>query len=806
MPNVADLLQYRHIRNTAFPFVTAPAPTDTTPKYVAGSNIMTSYKGYTELRPGFDVGLESTPTTFADQVLRTYTWRRWGGTFYIMLCTVGAVAKVWKLAVGIDSSFSLIWTSVSAEPFDFVVSNNFCFFGNGTDMRKFDGTTVTKWGIAAPSLNSVGPNGCSSGTTTGSPAWLNPSRITANDGSDATVSVTGPTAIKNNQVQVVSSGNLLGETFSFAVPATATILGIQLDIKGSCGDLAITHTPSTVAFVAQLLKAGTAVGSTRQANLVLNAVDAFVTVGGSTDLWGSTWTPADINGATFGAQIIGQSSWVRALTAGQTGDTTNYQVDYVRITITYIDSSGGAPTTSVSGTGITATTGWQYVYCYMNSITGHVSSPSPASVSTGPVANKTVNVTVTASTDPQVDKIRIFRTTDGGGGIFFEISGGPFANASTSYPDTTTDANLSIITAPTFGFNDPPPNMKGMVWFANRIWGFNNASLFFTDWEEMNIGVPEEGSVSGNAGNFFNFSDELTGLSVAQDGVIVFCAGHIFKIDGDSLDTFRRTVIANGLGCRNRATITRLGGLTAFLGNTNSVWTTDSNSLTEISQYIQPTIDNIDHSQASMTFHLQGQYRWLLLGDQGHSQTIAYDVNNQQWMPPWSIVGQGLSSGETSPGNWTLLMGQQSSKKMLQMIPNQYTDNGSTYAMSGTLNLIPLVNEHLSSGSPIIDLFYPQAPEHVAQLEYAAFEFNAVLPTTVNRMFDDDPATAIYVDLTPNVKDSPLKTVLQGTNILDKWYYDRAWAGKRVSIQFNYAAAAVNPKIYTMTLAYRQVR
>lgn len=777
MPNVADTLLERHLRNTAFAFVTAPAPTDTTPKYVAGSNLMTSYKNYTELRPGFGVGtnLETAPTTFGDPIMRTFCWRRWGGTFYIMLCTVGVVAKVYKLAIGTDASFGLIWTSTSAEPFDFVVSNNFCFFGNGTDMKKFDGTTVTKWGITAPNFATAGPNAPGTAADQGA-SWTNINNIKVSDGvyATATPGLSSTTSAAR------------GTNFGFTIPATATITGFIVEVQLGVG-VGGTLKPSMRY---QMVKAGNAVGNQE---LTFPVAAGFYALGSSSDLWGSTWSPADVNDVNFGAQF----------TCANGNVNNTWSIDFMRITIFYSDASVGAPTTSTSGTGITATTGWQYVYCYMNSVTGHVSSPSPPSASTGAVANKTVNVTVIASTDPQVDTIRIFRTTDGGGGIFFEITGGPFANASTSYPDTTTDANLSLITAPTFGFNDPPPNMKGMVWFANRIWGFNNASLFFTDWEEMNIGVPEEASVSGPAGNFWNFDSEITGLSVAQDGVIIFTAGSVFKIDGDSLDTFRRTVIAKGLGCRNRATIARLGGLTAFLANTNSIWTTDSTSLTEISQMIQPTLDNIDHSQASMTFHLQGQFRWLLLCDAGHAQTLPFDVNNQQWMPPWTIVGTSVSSGETSPGNWTLLLGQKTNNKMLQMTPNSYSDNGSTYSASGTLNLIPLVNEHLSSGSPVIDLFYPQAPGHVSYLEYVGMDTNAVLPTSVKFLADDDPATGAYTDITANIEDAPLKS--QGTNVVDKWYYARKPTMKRVSVQINWSGER-NFKLYTLSMAYRVYR
>jgi hypothetical protein len=783
MPNEADILQYRHFRTTNLSFVSATAPTSTDPNYIAGLNMMSSYKGYVERRPGFDVGLEPTPTTFADSVQRTFSWRRWSSTFYIMLCTVGTVAKVYKLAIGTDTSFSLIWTSTSAEPFDFVTSNNFCFFGNGTDMRKFDGTTVTKWGISPPNASIVGPTIAGNGTNgaTGTVSWTNPNNVTSAV-SFATAALTSGQTTKNLQAK----------GFGFAIPTTATISGIVVtyDFKAttSSGTNIITGGGG-------LLKAGITVGAQKALGSFPSTVTT-VMLGSSTDLWGSTWTAADINDANFGPYFF----------ASQGVGSNTASIKNVNVTIFYTDLSAGAPTTSTSGTGITANTGWTYVYCYQNSVTGHVSSPGAPSISTGAVANKTVNVTVVASTDPQVDTIRIFRTTDGGGGVWFEIANSPVANVSAAYPDVTTDANLSLVTAPTFGFNDPPSNAMGAVWFANRIWTFNNATLYFTDWEELSIGVPEESSVSGPAGNFWNFDSEITGLSVAQDGVIVFTAGSIFKIDGDSLDTFRRTTIAKGLGCRNRATIARLGGLTAFLANTNSIWTTDSSSLTEISSAIQPTIDNIDHSQASMAFHFQGQYRWLLLCDAGHDQTVPFDVNTEQWMPPWSIVPTAISSGETSAGNWTLLVGQKTSKKMLQMIPGQYTDNSVTYAMSGTTSPMPLVNEHMSAANPTIDLYYPQAPEHVAEMEYVAFETNAIQATTIKRMFDDDPATATFVDITAKGVNSPLKTVVQGVNIIDFWYYDRAWSGKRVSIQFNYAAANNNPKIYTMTIAYKQVR
>ena len=810
-PNVAETLQYRHVRNTALPYVTASAPTSTNPQYVDGLNVLTSYKGYLERRPGFATGLESTPTTFAGPVKRVFGWRRWNSTFFIMLNEIEATqSKVYKLAVGIDASFVLIWTSASTNVFDFVVSNNFCFFGNGLDMKKYDGTTVWNWGIEGPSTAFVGPKEPTTASTNdgglGYTLWTNPNNILLHDGSFATCPTGGTVYHASSPVvYYTSTGVLVGGTYGFAIPAGATLTGFIVEASVKTTEAGGTLNASGFQISAHITKAGSPVGSLHQSLIyALNGTAQYYSLGNSTDLWGSTWTPAEVNAAGFGIYITIVNRWSVPSGTYTLSTVTNY-VDDIRITVYYSYPNAGIPTVSLSGTGITATNGgYQYVYSYFNSTTGHISSPSSASASTGNFANKTVNVGVTASTDPQVDQIRIFRTTDGGGGVYFEITNSPVANATTTYPDTTTDANLSVITAPTYGFNDPPPAQQGFVWFANRIWGFFNNTVYFTDWEELNIGVAEESCTSGPAGNYWNFDSEVTGLSVAQDGVIIFTAGSIYKIDGDSLNTFRRTTIAKGIGCRNRATIARLGALTAFLANTNSIWTTDSNSLNEISQMIQPTLDNIDHTQASATFHIQGQNRWLLFCDAGHNQTLCYDTNTQQWMPPWSIVATACTSAETTAGNWDLLIGQETTNKMLQLTPSAYLDNGATYSAFLKTNPQPIINEHLGSGSAYIDLYYPQNPGQVAYMEYFGADFNAILPDDILYELDDDPATATYISIVANETDAPLKT--QGINVVNKWYYSRKPTGRRISIQVQWLAANSNFKLYTYSVAYRIYR
>lgn len=80
--------------------------------------------------------------------------------------------------------------------------------------------------------------------------------------------------------------------YGFAIPADATIDGIQVDLRGF-GDNASN------SITVQLLSGASPDGSTKTANVpsgsTCSSANPVTTVGGSSDLWTGTWTPADIN-------------------------------------------------------------------------------------------------------------------------------------------------------------------------------------------------------------------------------------------------------------------------------------------------------------------------------------------------------------------------------------------------------------------------------------------------------------------------------------------------------------------------------
>jgi len=175
--------------------------------------------------------------------------------------------------------------------------------------------------VALVFANTAGPNlagtGGTSGTCDGATTfcWTSPGNITANDGVNAQVALGGST--RSNELQ--------GTNFGFAIPAGSTINGITVEIKKQAVSGSGNPTDLDVTILKGGIATGTNLGHLGAGNgwLTAGGIDTY---GGSSTLWGATWTPADINASNFGVQIS-CTEWVGLpATAG---------VDFIRITITY---------------------------------------------------------------------------------------------------------------------------------------------------------------------------------------------------------------------------------------------------------------------------------------------------------------------------------------------------------------------------------------------------------------------------------------------------------------------------------------
>lgn len=170
-------------------------------------------------------------------------------------------------------------------------------------------------------MASQGPN--SPGTvvddaTVGTVAWTNPDNAKVSDNVYAT-------ALDG----AVTTHYLKASNLGFAIPAGATINGIVVEIERAGYDLGggVLVKDSAV----RIIKADGTVGTTNKGDTV-NAwpvTDTYKTYGSSSDLWGETWTSADINDVDFGVVLS-------ALLTETGPEGPNFaNVDHIRITVYY---------------------------------------------------------------------------------------------------------------------------------------------------------------------------------------------------------------------------------------------------------------------------------------------------------------------------------------------------------------------------------------------------------------------------------------------------------------------------------------
>lgn len=566
----ASKTAHRVISNTAIPYISNSSVTSTDPQFIGGStNIMTSLRQWMENRPGFSTEFDTTSFT---NVQRNFLWRRWSGVspnagaFIWMVCDIsGGKSNVYKKILGVDSAPVLLFSSNSHEPFDFVVSNNTCYMGNGLNMKKFDSQTLSNWGIASPTAD----------------------------------------------------------------------IGLSL---------------------------------------------------------------------TSGAMNV--------------------------------------------------YTSWCYCYTYYNSVTDHESSPSEISACSGVFTNKTVQLSLVQSGDPQITNMRVYRTPDGGAPdptLMQEIQGSPFPNVTGTYNDTTLDINLSIRTAPAFLRNDPPTPCKGFVTYGGRIWGLQNNVSYYSGLEEISNGVPEECWPSGLDGNNYPWATEVNAHAALIDGIAVFEAERISKIEGDSLDTFRKYTLLEKRGTRSRTTVASLGGSVVWLDTSNTIWLSD---IGEIGIPIRPDTQNFDPATCWIALHISGLFHWVTVLDGTAGLLYVYDLDLKQWMPPWTVgVSSALFSGETDIGDVNLLIARNRTK-VLQLTPGSYNDDGSVYGSICKTNMYALTPD----GNPSFQGVH----------DWSEIKTDQIRPSQVFQLTDDDPGFGTYTDLTANGEPSPL--IIKG-KYLQSWRY-----------------------------------
>lgn len=161
------------------------------------------------------------------------------------------------------------------------------------------------------------------------------------------VSGSGAFSINNLSVTIhyttASSSEVLKVTgFAYSVPSTSGVSGVGVTFEA--------YSSQATTVICQLLKNGVAVGEPQ--TKVLTTTPAIYSLGGSNDLWGSTWIFANVNSTAFGVQVTASgtgTTFVRDL------DTLVYltpglsNFNYIK---SYIQNDGQIDTLALDNSGI----------------------------------------------------------------------------------------------------------------------------------------------------------------------------------------------------------------------------------------------------------------------------------------------------------------------------------------------------------------------------------------------------------------------------------------------------------------------
>lgn len=114
--------------------------------------------------------------------------------------------------------------------------------------------------------------------------------------------------------------------FNMSIPAAVTICGIVVQIDRKASGLSLGAVVKD--YRVRLVKGGSVTGNNNASGSGWTGSETTATYGSSSDLWGTTWTPADINSGNFGFALSAEIS-------GLLGVFLSADIDNVRITVYY---------------------------------------------------------------------------------------------------------------------------------------------------------------------------------------------------------------------------------------------------------------------------------------------------------------------------------------------------------------------------------------------------------------------------------------------------------------------------------------
>lgn len=406
---------------------------------------------------------------------------------------------------------------------------------------------ATPLGAAANTAATSPATAASDNANGGTVAWSNPNNsFSSND----TYATAGPNAAEVTELLKVTN-------FSFAIPTGAQIVGIVASIERKQG----TSSGPIFDSAVRLIKALVPVGDNKAVISTWPAADAAATYGSSSDLWGTTWTAAEINASGFGLGIA-------VVNSVSPGAVETASVDHITLTVYY---RGAALVPAVSTIAGTLNSTYTYKSVFYDD-EGNESSASEASAAVSPT-NDAVNFTAIALGDSKTVGRRIYRK---GGALAFyfrvlDIADNTSTTATDNLSDTDALSDAILLAGEVEG---DPLNTRLGASTVVKFPAFYYDRLFWVQQSTNNLlwsrpahpwAYPVEYQIP------VGDEKEPTGLVPFLDDLIIFKPDGIWRLSGKNEGVFDLVRTPAAVGCDMPFTIVRLQDRIMFC-NSKGLW------------------------------------------------------------------------------------------------------------------------------------------------------------------------------------------------------------------------------------------
>lgn len=414
-----------------------------------------------------------------------------------------------------------------------------------------------------------------------------------------------------------------------------------------------------------------------------------------------------------------------------------------------------------SGYAVTVDLGWRYSYAYKSRL-GHKSCRAPFETNpdkvpsdTGGFSNLCPQIAFTnlPSDTVNIPQISIYRTTDGGGALYF-LKDVTNTGSSISYEDNQLAGLAGTVNpqpdelldssnvAPSLISNLPPPPVappktagtdaiegsSPLAYYAGRIWYWVNNYLFYSGDEEITEGIPEESFPGGTFGNFYRAKHAGVNVYATTEALYAWTAKDTYVVRGTDRKSFsfERLISGVGMAPAHPRAITAVGDKVIWLTQDYRVVAARGDKIVVLSDPLGTDLTNAAAAfGAEIELHYFAEREKEYIVVNGVNKSVAnaprqfvYDIKLSEqydthwWNTPWTIQNSAAVSDRVYESDarrylvffsWNGTSGQ-----LMQWDSTEATvqDAGTNYAWDATFNLTEnppgnhvntLRNPHLAS-------------------------------------------------------------------------------------------------------------